>query len=470
MTIAGRDLPYRKGYEYGVGVIAGTGFRAGMGVTGAISGVQGSEGGSEHLTITQIETTEDLESSLGISAEATGGCGLFEANARFDFAKNCEIHSRALTLVVSHIVDFGFQQIDIPKLTETAGALAQRPEDFQTRYGDLFVSGISSGGLFFGVIVIEYSSEKSRQDISSAMSGSYALAFSADVALQLKNALATSRSSARIRIYSEGGTLRGKEHPRSPQDLLEAHSVWYNSLVGPDGRGTALKKPYSVQALPYTIAEGPEGPNSADLQRQLDVLARCASLRSSYLDTLNLVSYVSRHADFYEFVDGTVDYLSQAQASLGSDLQHIGETASYAKSNPAKAQWPEVYNAPEGGYRFTVLDPGRMPLLKSSVAVETPDLSRCTSEADAKSVLSQKGLTLQIITDSTQEGDFKVLAQEPAAAEASAAGGVVTIVVPKSTFKLFINSRALRGDLIRGYAKGSQADMTTPIKRLGKRT
>ena len=49
-------------------------------------------GGSTSFTVTRTRTTAELQESLQISAEASGGCGLFSASARFDFAKQCKIY------------------------------------------------------------------------------------------------------------------------------------------------------------------------------------------------------------------------------------------------------------------------------------------------------------------------------------------------------------------------------------------
>jgi len=449
MPLAGRNLPYRQGYDYGIGLIATTGMRCSQGVQGEVSGVQGAEGGVGTLKITRVETTEDLESSLGISAEATGGVGLFAASARFDFARECQIHSQALTLLVAQTVQFGFQQIDIPVLRDPAKEVAERPELFQSRYGDLFVAGIGSGGLFVGVLKIEYRSEQSRQTIEAAMSGSYGLAFSAEVATKLQNALTQTNSSVRVYVHAEGGTLLGHEHPMTPAELLAAHGRWYESIVGPDGKGTDLKRPYFVQALPYAVAEGPPPPNEQDLQRQLDVLARCATLRSTMLDNLNLVTYVLAHPDQYEFAEGTVAYLQDVTAALGRDLQQISETASHATNHPGDAQWPEVFKAPEGGYRFTVLDPARMPKRRDSVEVKVPDLRSCGSTVAARKQLTDLGLTLQLIVDATREESFRVLSQTPPPNTAVAPGSVVALTIPKSPFNLMIEALKVRGNTVR---------------------
>lgn len=433
MALTGRILPYRPGYDIGIGVIATTGMRANKCIAGEVSGVEGAGGGAETLTLSRITTTEDLESALNISAEASGGVGLFEANARFDFANKCRLHSQSLTLLVTHTVEFGFNQIDMPALTADGANLAGRRDVFSARYGDLFISGLGSGGMFVGTMVIEYSSQEDRKAIEASISGSYGLAFSADASTKLQDALTKTRSSVRAYVYVEGGSLAGQENPQTPEQMLAAHSAWYRSLVGQDGKATGLARPYYVQALPYVVAAGPLPPNEADLQKQLDVLARCASLRSAYLDKLNLVTYMVQKPQIYEYVAGTAEYLQQAMAQLEADLQHIGDTASYAKNHPGEAKWPEVYK----NHVFTVLDPERLPRLKAAQSVDMPDLSRCRSEGEVKDILATLGLALQVITDTNQEAGFKVLSQTPGPGTPVPPGAMVTITVPKMPFSRY---------------------------------
>src|SRR5215475_13691848 len=168
-------VPYREGFNYGMGVRSATAGPLGLGVTGAISSVTGASGGSGGFHLDQIQTSEELEEKLGISAEASGGIGLFSASARFDFARSCKVQSTSLTLVVSATHQKGFQQIDAPVLTaDAAGLVSEGKADLLAeKYGDVFVRGMHVGGQFFGIFRIDTQSEQSRQTINSSLEGSY---------------------------------------------------------------------------------------------------------------------------------------------------------------------------------------------------------------------------------------------------------------------------------------------------------
>jgi hypothetical protein len=251
-------------------------------------------------------------------------------------------------------------------------------------------------------------------------------------------------------LHTEGGSLIGHEHPTTPEDLLAAHAAWFNSLVGPDGKGTDLKRPYTVQALPYTIADGPLPPNSADLKNQLDVLARCSMLRSATLDNLNLVTYVMEHGGQFDFGPTTAADLSAACVALGKDLQHIAKTASHALDHPEDAQWPEVYDTSDG-YKFWVLDPNILPKLRATLEKPTPDLSHCSNESDARKKCSDQGFVLSVVVDQTQDAGilFKVLSQKPIANYDAPAGTVITLTIAKNSFDLMLTVLNHRGKQLR---------------------
>jgi len=424
---------YREGYEYGMGVFTAKGFRAGLAVEGEVSGVQNAVGGSGKLTILRIETTEKLEKALGISAEASGGVGLFSANVRFDFAKECEVQSSSIILLLADEIRFGFTQIDRPKLfADLAVGVRQNPQLFQQRYGDLFCIGMSTGGIFYAVLKIECASETSKQDINASMGGSYGLAFSAEAQLHLSESLQRTRSSVEIKIYHEGGTLRGHENPMTPEQVLSAHASWYRSLVDGLGHATDLAKPYQVQLSPYAIAEGPPPPNEADFQNQKDVLMRCAELRSEVLDRLNLVSYILSHPNYYNYGPNTatVDGLASLKTSLANDLQHIARTASHAINNITNATQAEAYPPPNGSYKFAEL-PANLPPLQGATPIQVPNFAGCNGRIKIMELAASKSLTAQVIA-TAEVGSFRVTNQKPPAGEAVPPGGTVSVFTTKA--------------------------------------
>lgn len=433
MPISSAEVQYRNGYEYGMGVVASTGMRANLMAEGAVTGFQNAEGGLGELKIIRIEATSDLEDALNVSASASAGIGLFSASARFDFAKSCQVHSHSMNLLVAHKCQFGFEQIDNPTLTGPAREVINRPEVFQQRYGELFCAGFATGGLFFGVLQIEYTSEQSKQSIDAAISGSYGLAFSVEASMRLQQALAQTRSSVSVQMYNEGGSLRGHTRPMTPEELLAAHAAWFGSLVGEDGRGTALRKPYQALVLPASICEGPMPPNAQDLETQRAVLVRCALLRSQTLDLLNTLSYLTLKPDRFEFGPSTLstNEVSALRSQVAGDLAQINRAASNAINDPAKATDPE--NIPtQGAYTFAAIPSDRLPRPKGADLTQVPNLSGISTAEAAQQKITEARLKLHIVENTTAaEGAFAVLQQSPPAGFSVPTDSLVTIIIPK---------------------------------------
>jgi hypothetical protein len=118
-----------------------------------------------------------------------------------------------------------------------------------------------------------------------------------------------------------------------------------------------------VTLAPYVIALGPNPPNMVDFQNQRDVLIRCAKLRSSTLDKLNLIDYMldPKHMNEFEFIPPPAGPdLPGLQAALAGDLDVIADAASFAINNVKEAREPETYMAEiehVPGFRLTALPP-----------------------------------------------------------------------------------------------------------------
>lgn len=434
-----KETIYRKGYEFGMGVTKASGSPVGLGVIGTEDPVKGATGGSGSFRMISIQTTEELESHLGISAKASGGVGLFNADARFSFAQECKCQASSLMLLLTCTREFGFVQIDDPSLSKGAAELVAKgdTEAFLEKYGDCFVRGMTTGGQFFGVIRIDTTSTESRKTVQGALSGSYG-PFSADVESNITEAMKSTNSKAEVFLHYEGGVVNMK--PETPQQLFKAADEWSSSLDN-------NRKPYSVTLAPYVIANGPPPPNSADRLKQQDILERCARLRSTMIDNLNLVEYMlnPNHKDEFEAVLNGPD-LAALHASLSKDLNIIARTASFAIENPKEAIYIEEFAniklvPPIPNYQITVL-PVNLPRHSGST-VRVPDFRSYTSEAEIKRVAAEKRLSLHWVNSNnfiTDKNPWHVEAQNPPPNSEVSPGTTITLTIPSFLFlPLFIN-------------------------------
>ena len=292
-------VPYRSTYDFGIGVDLATGSPMGPAAAGDVSGVTGAHGAKTGFQISRITSTADLEKSLGISVEASGGCGCFGASARMDSAKNSKVQSSSLFMAITAQVQLENLSIDDPRLTPSAVELAGRPDVFSGRFGNMFVRGIVRGGLFVAVLRFDTRSSEETEKISAKLSGSYG-AISAEASTNITEVQKEYRSDLFISVYHEGGpidlTMGEVTDPREMYVMLQA---WLKSFQDDPVKNSV---PYTVTLAPVAIANGPTPPNAAEIQHAQDVLVMCAKERSRLLDGYNLMSYMLQNPACYEFV------------------------------------------------------------------------------------------------------------------------------------------------------------------------
>jgi hypothetical protein len=434
------EVPYQDGHAFGIGVKSATGGRRGLGVVGTVSQIPGASGGSGGFLMTRIQTTSDMEDELGISADASGGVGLFSASERFNFAKSSKIQQTSIAILLHCTRQFGFQQINDPSLSPSAAELvAQGQLDlFADRFGDCFVVGLRTGGQFFGIIRVDTKNEESRQTVENSLSGSYG-PFSADVQVKVSDAMKATQSQAYVNFYYEGGEVK-TVNVQTPDDLFAAAQQWSDSVA-------SQPKPYAALLLPYIIANGPQPPNREDLQHQHDVLVRCAKLRSQTLDRQNLIDYMTQPAHRVEFIaDPQGPDLAKLMADISQDLDVISEAASFAIDNPKQALEPEPYAQQHGitkdgaPYTLTLL-PANLPKHTGADNVTVPDFRKATNSGEAEKLATDNRLTLHWREDPAIGSPWHIDSQDPPVGASVSANTTVTV---NSTPSVHIDWRGLK--------------------------
>jgi hypothetical protein len=372
MVMRQETVPMRDGYDIGIGVSMASGSPMALGATGQVTPPQVGGGETGSFTFRRIDTTQDLESELGVGADVSAGIGLFSGSASLDFSKRCRVQSSSLTVMVANSRTFAFEQMDSPVLSEAAAKLVERGKPLEEQFGEYFVRGIGTGGRFFGVVRIDTKSVQSKMSLNAALEGSYGVTVSAEVRISVSEAMRNAEARAEAFILHDGGTFTTQPRSGDPVELVnqlyKAMDEWTASV-------RAEPRSYTVTLAPYAIALGPTPPNIADIEKQRRVLIRCAKLRSQSIDMLNLVDYILdiRHTDEFEFAPDGPD-LQALRAALAGDLDVIEEAASFAIENLKEARDPEVFMRDIHGkadFRLTGL-PTNMPKQKEILPPVTP--------------------------------------------------------------------------------------------------
>jgi hypothetical protein len=392
MALKQEEVPYRNGYDIGIGVAMATGSPMALGAEGDVTPPQIGIGGSGSFTFRRVDSTTDLETELGIGADVSAGIGLFSGSASFDFAKKCKIQSSSLTVLVSAQERFVFQQMDSPKLSRAAATLVENGKELSPQFGEYFVRGVETGGRFFGVVRIDTKSTQSKTDVDAALSASYGLTMSADVRLKISEAMSTANARVEAFVMYDGG--RVTTHPTS-NDPITLLDQLYKAMNEWTATVRTEPKAYKMSLAPYSIALGPTPPNAAQIEKQRGVLIRCAKLRSQTIDKLNLIDYMldpNHMSEFAIIPPPAGPDLPALQAAFAGDLDVIAEAASFAIENIKEARDPEVYMREIKGvqdFKFTAL-PTNLPEHAGS-SLSVPNLIGHSIES-VSSELIQRGL------------------------------------------------------------------------------
>jgi hypothetical protein len=365
MAIEQIKVPYREGYDFGMGADLLSGGPLAKAAEGTPVGVGQAGGSKVQFTVARVHTTSDLEQALGLHVDASYGCAAFGAgvSARFDFAESASVHTSSLFMTVAVTVSLEFLQLATPALTADAASLVDRPDLFAGRYGNVFVRGVARGGVFVGVLRVDTRSSSDAESISSDLHGSYGL-FSGDAATKFQKALQQYSSEVYVQMYHEGGPVDLViTNPEDPLELLRNADRFLASFQSDPG---AVAVPYEVTLAPMSIALGPPPLNYADIQHAQDVLVFCAHRRSALLDELNLMQFIADNASRYDFPAGVSPGQIQAVvAGFQSDLDVIAQCASSAINSPATAAMPAAFAAAQGTSFPQGMMPAVMPVPKA---------------------------------------------------------------------------------------------------------
>lgn len=427
-------VPYRQGYNIGVGADLSTGSPMGKAVNGTATKVAGAGAATVQFRVQRIQSTEELEEALGIDAEASYGCASFGAgvSARFSFAKKTRVQSSSLFMLVTAQVELAFESIDDPVLSDDADGQLDRPDIFVQRYGNVFVRGVQRGGIFVGTLRIETTSSQQSTDIAGELAGSYGL-FSADIQTKFSSIQTKYKCSIFVDMYHEGGPVDLQiTDPSDPKQLLDNANAFLSSFRAQPEEQVA--KPYFVTLAPLSIARSRNLPlNTADVEHAQDVLIACTKARSRILDKINLIEFILASPDKYNFPPNcNTAALAKMQGDFEADQDIVAQCASEAINSPHGALLPADFAAAKGKQYPKGVLPEEMPVPKAGKMTTVPDFTNCASWIECTQRASERGLIAQQIFAITPPDVFKVVSFEPPFGTPVPEGTPVNIVTQRA--------------------------------------
>ncbi len=346
---------YQFGHDVGVGVDDVSGALKGDAVVRtAPEEVTGAGGQNVVFAMEQIESTEELTDALSASAEVNGRYGLFRASAKFDFARSTATNSYSLFLLVSVSVTNSFRQMRDVQLTAAAADLwrSGNADQFRDRFGDGYVHGLLTGGLYHGVLQIDTESEEEKEEISSELEAGYGGltgSFNAKAQFGKLVAKVSSKKSIKVRHLQIGGADSSVE--------VEADEMVQKATEFPTTVAGDRASPFSVLVKEYeTVSNLPPQPNKHDLLLAKDVVRECGRLRLRYIDWINDLEYILARPGQFDW-----DNERKQSRQLGAKLDELREAitglarrASTCANNLAHCEMPT-------GEDTVILEPEDIP-------------------------------------------------------------------------------------------------------------
>ncbi len=273
------------------------------------------------FSLKKVEGSMDLEKELNVSVSGSYGCGLWHASAQASFMKSNSLNTYSLYYMVSVKVTNAEEILSQdPQLTQQAKDILNQPSGltlFNQSYGDSFVSGITTGGEYYGIVQIDTKSDKNFMDTKAKIEGGgIGWDFKAQFAYKVNQTSKT--NSVNIKEICIGDTAH---QPASTADAMTTYATGFAGKVL--NRGV----PVFVELAPYTVF-----PEYASKFTDLDLNKRIllAQLQNEYLDYQDLknnIDYVRTHSDQFRFNPATknndVNNLTNQSRTIADTLTRI---------------------------------------------------------------------------------------------------------------------------------------------------
>lgn len=268
----------------------------------------------------QITSSKELLQSLNLTASASFA-GTFSISAEARYASQQQINQYNTYLLVNVKVTNPELIIRNPKLkTETFQLLAERGwEAFEQQYGTDYLSGLVTGGSYYGLIEINTKSKEEQQEIAAAVSASYGI-FKSSGQLDSKLKQAIENKELKVTILQSGGSGDSLEvgldemieQARNFPQMAKQHPVPFQGIY----------EEYSKTVpLPPAIGEG-----SLTKQHRLNVLEELGQKYLAYKDYRADLNYVLQNLPlFAEYVSFSREELDEKRARFQFDFQKVTE-------------------------------------------------------------------------------------------------------------------------------------------------
>ena len=313
-----QPMIYVEGMKPGHGINVLTGdVLPSIAVNGSLTSIPEAHGQVVTSKFVRIDDISSLHTSLGIDVTADGSYAGFSGNAKVQFADTCNFNSHSTYILIHIEVKNAFLSMDDPVLTPDANELIrnQNQQQFRDRFGDVFITGISTGGEYFAIYQVSGTDEKVKEEAATAVHAAYEAPLVADVHLgvTIDKLRESSQSHLEVRAFAFQSGGSDTSMAITPDEIMaKARSF------GPSVRDE-FAVPYSMLPASYRALKLPDdAANAIDLANQREALADAWKMRNDLLVLKNDIDYVllSTAQNHHEFVAFDVPALTDRAEQL----------------------------------------------------------------------------------------------------------------------------------------------------------
>lgn len=309
-TYLGRGCDLSSGFNYGEG----------LEFHPALPVIENGAGQQVVFDLRQITSTNELMQSLNLTASASFA-GTFSVSAEAKYASQQQINQYNTYLLVSVRVTNPELIIRQPKLKPDAFQLLKDRgwEAFEQQYGTDYLSGLVTGGSYYGLIEISTQSKEEQQTIAAAVSASYGI-FKSSGELDAKLKQAIQNKELKVKILQSGGS--GDSLEISLEEMIEQAKNFPAMARQHPVPFQGLYEEYSKTVpLPPAIGEG-----SLTKLHRTSVMEELGQRYLEYKDYRSDLIYVLQNLpNFKEYASLEAEELRQKRTQFDQDLKGITE-------------------------------------------------------------------------------------------------------------------------------------------------
>jgi hypothetical protein len=298
-------------------------------------------GGQEVVfSLSKVETAQEIQDKLNISASAAAKFLVAGGSAKFSFAEETKTSDTTVTLVASLVVKNNAWTVppNVRLHPEARDLLITgQAARFRERCGDGFLHSYTTGGEFFAVIQVQTSSREEKKAISSSIQGNYlTISGSADFSSKMQKIV--KNSSTTVKSYQLGGS-DADTAPCFDVACVAARISKFTEAVA------AKPVVFDAEVLPYEILELPaDAVSTLDVTVALDTLKDINRQRNASRDLLTRFLNVQSRPERYALgsPNATLAQVTDAISTINGNLTKLDDALKACARDPNTCKLPSV--------------------------------------------------------------------------------------------------------------------------------